>query len=505
MRKKFQPISSAATALAVPNERVLHTLTPDEIEEKEWLLNLLEDNRQRDLVYNDSLLQEIRHFSHFVGSMLLAFPAGLFMRRQVRRNKRLSFILQFPELLSVRNNIEKGSFAYDTLLFGQSAFRVLENKSHLANLVCLAILFGDEFIDGLAVTSGKHAIRAILQDEQVDCNLHHRTTETRTELYYAFDIRDLLPAATLDTTNEKYGITYRQFYDHLLFLLEEMNRHLNRLDTAIRETAAGLICQVCNRCFDTYKTDIAAFRPDYHLRDLLHYLDKKDDDIIHCLLELRAVLLGKNRSPYREKFSGWSTMVRSMQIYDDLEDVATDCLYQMNFACYFAHRFFRKEWDWLQRHAAGLQHVPALQRHLLVSLYMPASVIACRQYARHIVLGRLNWVQKKITGYLWAKNWLGWKNEQLQTGEDVFAAVPGAPYTLKQKITLLEETVLQIKDGLVHEDFLYAHLLDTALLDAPLREHLFAFLPQREKYFLTQQFFDYPLNRKAMLARKWLL
>lgn len=505
MKKTITTLAAVESQSAGIDGFHLHTLTSREIEEKEWLLNLLEENRRIDLSFNDSWFREILHFTAFAGSMLLAFPAGLVMRKLVRRNKRLSFILQFPELLTVRNNIEKGSFAYDTLLFRQSAFRVLENKSHLANLVCLAILFGDEFIDGLAVTSGKETIRSILQDESVNCNLQYRKVSERTELFYAFDIRELLSSATLDSINEKYGITYREFYDHLLFLLDEMNLHINRLPLAIRETAAILICQVCNRCFDTYKTDIAAFRPDYHLRDLLAYLDKKDDDIVHCLLELRAVLLQKNVPVYRSRFKGWSTMVRSMQIYDDLQDVAVDYSYQMNFACYFAHGFFKKEWEWLQREADSLQHLPALQRHFLVSLFMPASVIACRQYARSIVTGQLSWVQKKITSYLWKKNWLGWGNQQLDKGNNVFATLCKQPPSLHQKAELLFNCSRGVRESFVSEDLLYAHIADTALIDPELKEHFLKFLPVRESYFIKHLYFDYPVTRKAMYARKWLL
>jgi len=277
------------------------------------------------------------------------------------------------------------------------------------------------------------------------------------------------------------------------------------LPAAIRMEAAQLICQVCNRCFDTYKTDIAAFRPDYHLTDLLQYLDKKDDDIIHCLLELRAVLLHKNSPAYRGRFKGWSTMVRSMQIYDDLEDAASDCTYQMNFACYFAHRFFKDEWEWLQQEAEQLQHLPALERHFRVSLYMPATVIACRQYARWIVMDQLNWVQKKITSYLWKKNWLGWKNEQLDTGADLFTAATGMSLTLHQKVNRLFDAIVRVKESFISEDLLYAHIADCLMFDKMLREHFFRFLPARESYFMKHQYFDYPVARKAMYARKWLL
>ncbi len=504
MKKKLTPLSAYEVITAKPDVFPLHSLTPTEIEEKEWFLNLLEENRQMDVSFQNSLLQEIAHFAAFAGSMVLAFPAGMFMRNRVRTNKQLAFILQFPELLTVRSNIEKGSFAYDTLLFRQSAFQVLQNKSHLANLVCLAILFGDEFIDGLAVTAGKQTIRTILQDSSVNCNLQYRYVSECPELYYAFDIRDLLPSENLNTVNEKYGITYREFYDHLLFLLDEMNRHLKRLPAFMRTSAAQLICQVCNRCFDTYKTDIAAFRPDYHLRDLFAYLDKKDDEIIHCLLELRAVLLEKNLPVYCDQFKGWSTMVRSMQIYDDMEDAASDYSYQMNFVCYFAHRFFRKEWEWLQQEAEMLQQIPALQRHLLISLNMPGSVIACRQYARSIVVEKLSWVQKKITSYLWKKNWFGWKNQQLDHGDNLFSAISREPLSIQQKAGVLFDFTMRVKESFISEDLLYAHIADTALIDPVLKKHFLKFLPTREAYFMKHQYFDYPINRKAMYARKWL-
>jgi hypothetical protein len=483
----------------------LHSLSANEMEEIEWLMTILAENKQFDNQYQDSWSAELKHFTKFIGSMLLAFPSGLFMRKLIRRNKQLSFILQFPALLSVRNNIEKGSFAYDTLLFKQSAFQVLQNKSHLANLVCLAILFGDEFIDGLAITAGKQTIRTILQDEKVNCKLQYHSSINETFLYYAFDIRDILPTSTLHTINEKYGITYYEFYDHLLFLLAEMNRNLNLLKPEIRITAAQLICQVCNRCFDTYKTDIAAFKPDYHLRDLLQYLDKKDDDIVHCLLTLRAVLLEKHTTLFTSQFKGWSTMVRSMQIYDDMEDAASDSGYQMNFACYFAYRFYKKEWDWLQATSDKLQLMPTLQRNLMMCLHMPASVIACRQYAKHIIVHQLSWVQKKITGYLWKKNWLGWNNDQYKHDCSAFVAITKSPLTKIQKITLLKNSILQIKESLLSEDNLYAHLLETAFLDPALRDDFFRFIPTRTAYFLKHHFFDYPDNRKAFYTRKWLL
>lgn len=473
-------------------------------EEKLWLQHLMYSNKKSDETYISNWMHEVKYFSKFLRSMIVAFPIGLIKRNQLRKNKELLFILQFPELIPVRNNIEKGSFAYDTLLFKQSGFQLLLNKSHLANMVCLAILFGDEFIDGLAFECGKENIREILQDENINCNLQYKRVNKRIELFYAFDIRKVLPGNTLNAINEKYAISYNQFYDHLLFLLNEMNTHLNKLKPAIQAQAAQLICKICNNCFDTYRMDIAKFHADYSLQDLMDYFNKKDDDIIQNLLELRAVLLNKNAIEFVEQFNSWSTIVRSMQVYDDMEDAVTDLNYQMNFLCYFSKRFFEHEWQWLQNEAEMLKSLPALQRNFMICLKMPNAVIACKAYTKDIVLKNLNWVQKKIAGYLWKKNWLGWNNKKMIFEADLFSSFDMNACNAYEKILLIYNTLFENKSNIISETEMYAHVLDTAVFDPMLKNHLFKFLSKKEAYFLSHHYFDYPLHKKAAHAKKWM-
>ncbi|MBS1730592.1 MAG: hypothetical protein JSS67_07415 [Bacteroidetes bacterium] len=472
--------------------------------EKKWLTNLILLNKKYDDNYQEKWGTELINFASFFSTMLSAFPLGLLKRNFVRKNKELSFILQFPELKSVRNNIEKGSFAYDTLLFKQPAFRLIYNKSHLANLVCLAILFGDEFIDGLANVCGKQAIQRILQDETIHCDLQFKWVGHQIELYYAFDIREVLNEDDLQSINEKYGITYFRFYDHLLFLLNEINKYLNKLQVPVKKQAAQLICKICNNCFDTYRMDITEFSTDYSLQDIVYYFKKKDDHIIRNLLELRAVLLNKNTGKYIEQFNSWSMIVHMMQVYDDMEDAPADLHYQMNFLCYFAHRFYKHEWLWLQQEASMLRELPAMQRNFMISIHMPQAVIACNQYSRHIVLKDLSWVQKKIAGYLWKKNRLGWGNKKMNATCDLFQSILEKPYTAFEKVSVIVNYIFKYKDQFHSKDHLYAHLLETTLLDPDLKKHLFKFLGKKEAYLLSHHFFDFPIGRKAALTRKWI-
>lgn len=468
------------------------------------LLGMLSENLSGDEQFNSDITAELGNFLRFTASMLGAFPVGLYMRRRIRKNKRLNYILQFPELQAVRNNIEKGSFAYDTLLFRQSPLQLFNNKSHLANLVCLAILFGDEFIDGIAAEHGKKNIQAILNDGNIHYYLQCRKTGNGFELFYEFDICEVLPPQVLDAVNAKYGITYKAFYAHLRFLLSEMNVYLNKLDNEKASEAALLICKACNKCFDTYKADINGLDEGYSFTDLLQYQKTKDDDIIQVLLTLRAVLLGKKQLHFQKQFSSWSSMVRSMQLYDDMQDVATDCDFQMNTLCYFARNYFPEEWHWLQYNKTALAEMNGMALHAVVSLYMPASCMLTLQYARNIAHTKLSWVQRKIQNYLWRKNWLGFGNELLRKDSFCLSVIMNKKeYNIPLKLHFIQKQVMQTDSPWISDDMKWGYLLDVILLDDELKSLLFKKISRRDKYFLTSCYLEFPLARKAMLARQF--
>jgi hypothetical protein len=501
----MKPYFSQAYTIIEPGETAMIT-QPRLIEgynsDKQLVLNLLLENLEHDRIFNTSLSRELINFLRFTGTMALAFPTGLYMRKKVRKNKKLHYILQFRELLPVRNNIEKGSFAYDTLLFRQSPFQLLSNKSHLANLVCLAILFGDEFIDGIAAAYGKQNVQALLNDESVNYHLQCRKNAGRYELYYAFDICDVLPQHVLESINSKYDISYKTFYTHLQFLLQEMNVHLNKAIHSDPEEAAQLICKACNMCFDTYRADVTGFNENYTLTDLLQYQKTKDDDIIQVLLTLRAVLLNKKQLQFQKQFSNWSSMVRGMQLYDDMQDVAGDCDFQMNTVCYFARNYFTDEWHWLQQHKGLLQEIKGLELHSTISLFMPASCILTMQYARNIAHTRLNWVQRKIQNYLWRKNWLGFNNPLLNGREYCISAVMNKKdNSIPFKLYFIKKQVMQIDNTLVTDDMKWAHITDIILMDAELKKFLYRNMSRKARYYLTSCYMEFPVQRKAILAK----
>lgn len=477
----------------------------DYTEEEALVIRLLRENLEFDQLFSYNRASEWYHFLQFTSSMISAFPIALLMRMRIRKNKRLNYILQFNELLQVRNNIEKGSFAYDTILFEQSSFQLIKNKSHLANLVCLAILFGDEFIDGIATIHGKKNIQTILNNKQVDYYLHFKKTSKGYELYYAFDICEVLPKEVLESINPKYNITYRAFYGHLQFLLSEMNLHLYKLNEEVGEEAAQLICKACNKCFDTYKADINEFNENYSLQDLLQYQKTKDDDIIQVLLTLRAVLLGKKQLQYQKNFSSWSSMVRSMQLYDDMQDVATDCNFQMNILCFFSKNYFPEEWVWLQQNRVKLEQYKGLHLHAQVSLFMPASCMLVMQFARNIANTKLSWVQRKIQNYLWCKNWLGFNNQLLNpSGFCLSSVLDKNDFSIPLKFHFIQQRVFDTSNNLLTDDMKWSHMLDISLMDEELKLFIFDKISRKEKYKLISFFVELPISEKATLLKRVL-
>ena len=485
------------TGLAISNTGAI--IDASKVEE-DALARLLCENRRYDSLFDFKPQKELFNFLQFTSSMLLAFPIGLYMRKKIRKNERLNYILQFKELLQVRNNIEKGSFAYDTILFKQSGFQLLKNKTHLANLVCLAILFGDEFIDGIACEHGKQNIQQILNNEQLNYYLKYKKTESGFCLFYEFDICDVLPQEVLNTVNNKYGITYKSFYDHLQFLLQEMNSFLNKLDHKKAEAAAMLICKACNKCFDTYKADINGFDENYSLKDLMQYQKTKDDDIIQVLLALRAVLIDKNQDHFKQQFSSWSSMVRSMQLYDDMQDVAVDCDFQMNVLCFFAKKYFKNEWRWLQENKLQLQQIKGIQLHADIVFNMPASCMMAMQYARNIAHTELSWVQRKIQNYLWRKNWLGFDNHLLNENVNAIREINLNDAILN--LRAIQYQVMNINQHMISNDMKLAHIIDIALMNDTLKNYIFSKISHKEKYMLTNCYIEFPLNQKAALVKK---
>jgi hypothetical protein len=346
--------------------------------------------------------------------LLVALPAALIAKWRLRKNKELQQILSFSALKSAKSNIEKSSFAYDVLLFKENPLAILKHKTYLANLVTLAIIFADEFIDGIAQAYGKHNVLSLLNKNRNDFYLQNKKTLEGYELLYSCDFSKKIPEYIMKGSNAKYNITYYTFYNHLLFILSHINKQLNKFSQKQQQQAAGIICNAVNKSFETYIYDLQCQSENLSYNELLQYQQTKDEDILQLLLELRAVLLKKTTCKYTQQFKSWAMMLRSMQLYDDLDDAANDLNFQPNICNWYASNYYLNEYHWLCQHKASLTNMTSAQRQALIIKNMPKTYKKILEQATQIHNKYFNWVQHKIIDYLWNKNWFGLQGKKEQ-------------------------------------------------------------------------------------------
>src|SRR6185503_18890104 len=111
-----------------------------------------------------------------------------------------------PHFNTLWDNICKGSFAYNTFLYRKPAFSKNYNNSFLADLTCLALLFGDEFIDGICNETGKATVQQLLKENGKTFYLNIKNDTNCPQLEYSFDLCKLLPEDVWKLKNEKYKI-----------------------------------------------------------------------------------------------------------------------------------------------------------------------------------------------------------------------------------------------------------------------------------------------------------
>jgi len=345
---------------------------------------------------------ELRHILSRKFSKILWWPLFRFQQRWFTHSPFMRSCRQMPEFDKLWNTIQKGAFAYNNLFLNLSPFR--RHSTDLADITTLALFFGDEFIDGLAETTGKPFIQKLMEDDGQQFYLHKKTSANKVSLQYRFQLDHLLPSEILNQVNDKYGISYKRFYELLQHFLCMMNEYLARLNFEKADKAADKIADSCNTCFTSFLHDVHNCSDHGRLHNeasVLHFHESKTAYMQEKLLELRCVLANKEDAMYSIQIPGWLDIMRVVQIYDDIQDMIIDDGLQDNLVLSIAYHYFPDEWNWFcgNKSKLSLQN----EQYLLLSLYMPCSLQHCMQLAADKIK-TMNWEQQKIMHYLLLKN-----------------------------------------------------------------------------------------------------
>ena len=394
---------------------------------------------------------------------------------------------QLPHFNTLWDNICKGSFAYNTFLFRKPAFSKNYNNTFLADLTCLALLFGDEFIDGVCSEISKEKVRQLLKENGNTFYLSVNDHIDHPQLEYSFDLYKLLPESVWKLKNEKYSIDYNEFYQLLRSLLDLMNGRLKKMDRAIAKKAADKIKEACDLCFDTFIHDVKDTPVQLYYRGMIpptEWHEKKNRSIQMRLLELRCVLLDKPIDLFEKKFNGWLDIISTMQVYDDMQDCRGDEQFQDNLLLAFASGNFPEEMEWF--HQNKKQTVDDEQWRIEVSLNMPRSVYLCTKFTKDRMVQNMSWVQKKICNYLWKNNWFKPKHV-LQT-------------TIRFEEVL--EKTFPVFTLTKSETEWRSYALEVCFHDKQLKKQVLSKAGFLEKYFLFFNFLHMSSFEKTELAQR---
>lgn len=444
-----------------------------------------------------SIRREVKNWFNLINLYVYLWPLARFRSYRIRQTPFFKKAAALPYFSELWETISKGSFAYNTFLFRKAATGRHAKKTMLVDLTCLALLFGDEFIDGISNELGKDYVKELLSHGEKRFYLQVNKNENgKPELEYNFDLFTILPTHTWTAKNEKYGIDYRHFYQLLNDLLALMNKKLEELPDAMAWPAANKIKEACDLCFDTYIHDIRETPVQQKEEDCDQYIlfhEKKNRCIQKRLLELRGLLLHKDLNRYQKKFNGWLDIISTMQIYDDIQDCRTDENFQDNLLLKYASQYFPGEYAWFCSHKNKMFDDGSWR--MMVSTNMPCSVYMCIKLAKDKMLDEMCWTQQKICNYLWKNNWF-------QPTRKNFPQ-----HTQKEPRQMLIEILENTKPVFAvtgSEAEWKAFALETATHQFRLKKFIYLRLKLRQAYFLYFNFLHLNSYEKARMLDRVL-
>jgi len=428
---------------------------------------------------------ELRHILSRKFSKILWWPLFRFQQRWFTHSPFMRSCRQMPEFDKLWNTIQKGAFAYNNLFLRLSPFR--RHSTDLADITTLALFFGDEFIDGLAETTGKPFIQKLMEDNEQRFYLYKKVSGGKVSLHHHLRLDQLLPQEILDQVNGKYRISYQRFYELLQHFLRMMNKYLDKLDFEKADKAADKIADSCNTCFASFLHDVhnCSDRGGLHNEaSVLHFHELKTAYMQEKLLELRCILADKQDAMVSIQIPGWLDIMRVVQIYDDIQDMIIDDGLQDNLVLSTAYHHFPGEWKWFCCHKNKLRQQNG--QFLLLSLYMPGSLQHCMQLAADKIK-TMNWEQQKIMHYLLLKN------KYIFHRENFFP-----------KDGLLFNFYWHIKNNMEHlsTESIKSFVIDTCLMLGETRRELLKNVDLSTAYRLRYNLFILSLREKAFIFDK---
>ena len=360
----------------------------------EW--ERLRSNRTIKQVLAEKASQNRDFFRH--GAML---PVYWLRRRRVRRLLP-SVVMDNPALRETFFAVEQIGPLVDNFAFKGTAAAPISTSVAIADIAFLYMQLADEFLDELAAAVGGHDAAGRL----VRSLYRNDTTERPLCDLSLSHLRKV--GVWPDAHTTKFGITLSELFDTLDQIAVTIDALLAKSDGAIVH-ATNLFL---HHCFQTYLDEAELCgsarrrRADQmRLEDTAWHFYRKNNMVMMLWLDLRARLLGLEPARYASAIRRWGYLLASIQIFDDLKDIALDLGKQPSYPLQIAANDFPAEFAWIEEHF-GTRRLPITRDEVAeMNLRATGTVQQCMRWSRLIALAHFDNALLYAWDQRWRKSW----------------------------------------------------------------------------------------------------
>ena len=421
----------------------------------------------------------------------------LYWLRRLRARKLVPrVVLDDPALRETFFAIEQIGPLVDNFAFEGKAGAPWSTDAALADICFLYMQLADELLDELAAAAGGYAAAGRIVQDLYTADVTERPLRR-------LSLAHLVGAGVdPDAHSTKFGMTLGALFGVLESLARTIDERLARADESVAHAARLFL----HHCFQTFLDEVELCREapggradKLPLRKTAWHFYRKNNLVMMLWLDLRARILGLAPHEHAGAIRRWGYLLASLQIFDDLKDIALDLERQPSYPLQIAANDFPEELDWFEARF-GNRRAPVTRDDVPeVSVHACNTVRHCMRWSRLVALAHFD----NTLAYAWDQRWR--KSWTRRRGSFNPVAESPAPKSGRPVDALLRAlSALRTAGSSSFDDDQLAYALDAASYDGSRRILVALFPNLRAMYrFATLQMWM-TAAEKAAAARRIL-
>ena len=431
------------------------------------------------------------------------------------REKFIEKLLKNKRFHGVWDAIDTVSDVLNYFVFKKGIRESLKRKSSLSELTCLVIQLGDEFIDQISIQIGiDKTIEIIKTNNSIFSIFLNQETNS---FFVTINLDDLVSwGVNIDAINDKYKITYKELYQTLSELLNEINIKIQKSHNPKETSERVNLCFW--HCLSTYYDDLAINQIDNNIKYFYShtkwYYYKKTNGVMIVWLILRSSLFKLDPIKFKEKIFEWGHLLYNFQIFDDLKDMQVDFGFQPNIAHIIAFQNFPNEFEWFKNNINEFGENITIDEIVKLSLEMPLTVSNILLISKYEAIKNHKWFTLFLISYRWKRNWTD-SFLNFYNPKNSFNLLTHSSISFFNKIVNTESTTINVVfscllktqtayKGFKNKSYYFDYLLGLCLYDSGFRVHFHFTNDPIKSYYIIGRFHFMRIGHKEKILNAFI-